>query len=164
MRRGFGALQSGSASRSRASSSTDAWIDTHPPQVASVGAGEAAVDMTTTVMMRHLPCKVGIARVLQGIYELGFSESFEMLYIPAAQGSAGPRPANLGYGFAVFRTPEAAAAFIRAFAGFQFAGSRSQKRGQAELARVQGFAAGLEMIREAAGSRDRPKGSFVCRL
>jgi len=100
----------------------------------------------TTLMIRHIPCRITQQQLASTIDEFGFEGKYDLLYLPT--GSSSPT-SNLGYGFVNFREEVDAAAFWAAFDGHRFAGTDSKKTCAVKPAHVQGFVANVRDIRNA---------------
>lgn len=78
-----------------------------------------------TLIIQNLPCSSTSRTIAETIDAVGFRGRFAFVYVPSAGSRYRQVKSTLGYGFIGFRTSADAAAFERAFQGFEF---RSQNR------------------------------------
>lgn len=106
----------------------------------------------TTLMLRNLPRRTTQERLARVVDDLGFHGMYNLVYMPAENN-------NNAYGFVNFFTVPAARSFFFAFNNCQYPGrmsSNAKKRPCAELAKVQGLAATLDLIH--AGNNFKKRG------
>lgn len=121
------------------------------------------IDATpTTVIIRHLPCRLDLLSLASALDTLGFAQRYDFLYLVGGHRCSRP-PQNLGYAFVNFPFPGDAEAFAVAFGGFRFKGFCSVKKGIAEVAQVQGVESCLQKVRRSSKGRV-VKGSMLLSL
>jgi len=87
-----------------------------------------------TLMLRNIPCRVNQEELVRIVEEMGLGGRYDYLYVPL---SHRPR-ANIGYAFVNLISEADEIAFKRAFDGFRFPGTLSQKVCAVQPARLQG--------------------------
>jgi len=98
----------------------------------------------TTLMVCDLPCCLSIQEVVDTMNLRGFSNAFDLIYMPRPKGLRSEKTGlhhNLGYAFVNFKTPEKAMEFERTFSDFTFPGGASMKRCYTKPAQRQGYKA-----------------------
>jgi len=98
----------------------------------------------TTLMFRNLPCRLSPQDVVNVIDEQGFSDAFDLFYLPPPKGVRSRKRLhrNQGFAFLNFKTPEYATAFEIHFNRFAFLNCNSStKLSYTTPARQQGFEA-----------------------
>ena len=100
-------------------------------------------------MLCDIPCRMSINQVLDAINQVGFSRTYDLVYVPSRPGSWRPKktksPQNMGYAFVNFTKPEFAAQFTIVFKDFAFPDSASTKLTFTKPAHTQGYEAHLQM-------------------
>lgn len=115
------------------------------PGSSSMGAGlasSAAADVTT-LMIRNIRKHLEIHKVIAVINEQGFENAYDMVYMPARDGTGPEIFRNLGYAFVNFKTTEDAARFTSTFHNLRC--SLSKKLVHIRPALLQGFHANMQM-------------------
>lgn len=87
----------------------------------------------TTMMIRHLPCKLLHNDITEALHEAGFDGTYEFVHVPCRK----HKKNNLGYAFVHFKDTVAAERFASIFSGYQFAGTRSNKICEVSVAHIQ---------------------------
>jgi hypothetical protein len=101
----------------------------------------------TTLMICDIPCRRSIEQILGAIDGVGFSNTYNLVYVPYKRPKKGcSQNVNMGYAFVNFITPEKATSFTRTFQNFAFPGSVSKKLSYAKAARSQGYQVNLERL------------------
>jgi len=98
----------------------------------------------TTLMVCDIPCRESIEQLMAVMDEVGFSKTYDLVYMPGQRGRQASR-GNVGYAFVNFKTTEWASAFMNIFQNIHFPNSASTKLSYAKPARDQGFAANYMM-------------------
>jgi len=98
----------------------------------------------TTLMVCDIPCRESIEQLMTVMDEVGFSKTYDLVYMPGQRGRQASR-GNVGYAFVNFKTTEWASAFMNVFQKIHFPNSASTKLSYAKPARDQGFAANYMM-------------------
>mmetsp|Transcript_10348 Transcript_10348/g.11574 ORF Transcript_10348/g.11574 Transcript_10348/m.11574 type:complete len:194 (+) Transcript_10348:8-589(+) len=101
----------------------------------------------TTMIIRNIPCRITLEQFVEVVNSLGFRDKYDLVHILVGKRAMNKQTPNLGYGFINFWEPADARAFGEAFSGYQFDGTNSTKKGQAQPAHVQGFLNSLHLIR-----------------
>jgi len=78
----------------------------------------------TTMMIRNIPCRCTIEKVLSDIDALGYAGTYDFFYLPQTR----KRSSNLGYAFINFRTSETARHFESSMVGHRFCFSKNQPK------------------------------------
>lgn len=108
----------------------------------------------TTLMIRNLPCKLSQEGLAQAIDELGFVETYDLVYMPRGSSS------SIGYGFVNFRSPEAASRFSCLVASGNF-GAAKDKPVFVTAAKHQGFLGALQAIAKGNNFRRRSQRPLI---
>jgi len=99
----------------------------------------------TTLMLCGIPCRVSFQEVIGVIGGKGFSDAYDVLYVPppphTGRRSKRSWSRNLGYAFVNLKTPELATAFALTFNNFVFPNNCSEKLCYTKPAHRQGFKA-----------------------
>lgn len=95
---------------------------------------------TTSLMICNIPCRVTQQQLVAVINSLGFTDTYDFLYLPAGGRSSATGSSNLGYGFVNFIEPEDASAFAATFTNFTFDDTSSTKVAKVRPAHIQGLA------------------------
>jgi len=98
----------------------------------------------TTLMLCDLPCSLGPQEILDEIDKRGFSDAYDMFYMPPPRRQKRTTQRNLGYAFLNLKTPEHATAFAIAFKTFVFPNRFSMKKSYTTPANKQGFKANFK--------------------
>jgi len=114
--------------------------------LARTSINPASTDVTdiTTLMVCDIPCRESIEQLMAVMDEVGFSKTYDLVYMPGQRGRQASR-GNVGYAFVNFKTTEWASAFMNIFQNIHFPNSASTKLSYAKPARDQGFAANYMM-------------------
>lgn len=110
----------------------------------------------TTLMIADIPCRKSIEDVIELIDSLGFTNTYNLVYMPSrmrphGQGSL----TNIGYGFVNFKTAQLAAEFGHAFKNIVFPNSATKKISYTKPARCQGFEANVAQYHSKSRGRLR---------
>jgi len=103
-----------------------------------------AIEPITTMMLCDIPCRLSIQEVVDAMDLQGFSNTFDLIYMPRPKGLRSEKAGlhhNLGYAFVNFTTPEKATEFVESFSDFIFPGGYSMKRCYTKPALCQGYKA-----------------------
>jgi hypothetical protein len=95
-----------------------------------------------TMMICHIPCRVGFNDICAAIESKGFGDSCDFLHVPQRYRHS-QSLTNLGYAFVNFTRIDVAEKFAEAFTGFQFPGKQSRKRCEVKHAHHQGYNASI---------------------
>eukprot|EP00929_Paragymnodinium_shiwhaense_P111370 TRINITY_DN7934_c0_g2_i2.p1 TRINITY_DN7934_c0_g2~~TRINITY_DN7934_c0_g2_i2.p1 ORF type:complete len:375 (-),score=71.45 TRINITY_DN7934_c0_g2_i2:269-1393(-) len=106
------------------------------------GACSMDTESATTLLIRHIPCRVVQSQLVDAVNSMGFDGKYDLIYLPLG-GRSETVVSNLGYGFINMLTVEDAKAFATAFEGYRFKWSGSQKVCAVRNARIQGFRGNL---------------------
>eukprot|EP00928_Gymnodinium_smaydae_P009132 TRINITY_DN13379_c0_g1_i1.p1 TRINITY_DN13379_c0_g1~~TRINITY_DN13379_c0_g1_i1.p1 ORF type:complete len:239 (-),score=30.38 TRINITY_DN13379_c0_g1_i1:289-1005(-) len=104
---------------------------------------EALRPSDTTVLVRHIPCKVGYKRMMLELKSLGLDGCYDFLYLPKSRRD---RHSNRGFCFVNFTSLDAVTHFSTKFANYQFADIQSQKLACVGRASVQGLKANVARL------------------
>eukprot|EP00928_Gymnodinium_smaydae_P068961 TRINITY_DN5228_c0_g2_i1.p1 TRINITY_DN5228_c0_g2~~TRINITY_DN5228_c0_g2_i1.p1 ORF type:complete len:165 (+),score=32.89 TRINITY_DN5228_c0_g2_i1:73-567(+) len=115
----------------------------------------------TTYMVCNLPCRVSEERLVEALGEMGFKDSFDIVYIPKLTNRAG-KVHNFGYGFVNFTSALTAATFPRVFHGYRFLEFASEKVCEVRDSHIQGKALSLYHMGKKRNGKSMSK-SFVAR-
>eukprot|EP00746_Dinoflagellata_sp_MGD_P084365 gnl/MRDRNA2_/MRDRNA2_33493_c0_seq1.p1 gnl/MRDRNA2_/MRDRNA2_33493_c0~~gnl/MRDRNA2_/MRDRNA2_33493_c0_seq1.p1 ORF type:complete len:594 (-),score=104.58 gnl/MRDRNA2_/MRDRNA2_33493_c0_seq1:154-1935(-) len=107
----------------------------------------------TTLMVRHIPCRLSPQDLVELLDNSGFKDKFNFLHLPVAAPMARTFTSNLGYCFINFTKPEFAEQFHEQFAGKRLGVSLSSKECEITHAHVQGFEANLRHFSRATRSK-----------
>jgi len=100
----------------------------------------------TTLMICDLPCRQSIHQLIEVINELGFGNTYDLVYLPPGKRHQKAKHSqNIGYAFVNFKLAENAAAFCQTFQDFVFPHCESKKLSFAKPAFRQGYEANLQM-------------------
>lgn len=97
----------------------------------------------TTLMVRNLPCKLSQEGLAKAADELGFTGTYDLVYIPRGASNF------VGYGFINFRTPDAASRFASVFSQYSFCTANTVRQVHIKVAKDQGMRKTLEAIRKS---------------
>eukprot|EP00928_Gymnodinium_smaydae_P071649 TRINITY_DN55185_c0_g1_i1.p1 TRINITY_DN55185_c0_g1~~TRINITY_DN55185_c0_g1_i1.p1 ORF type:complete len:416 (+),score=68.14 TRINITY_DN55185_c0_g1_i1:78-1325(+) len=117
---------------------------TYDGNIATEPTLELTNEQVTTLMIGGLPCKVDYRRMITELYRLGFDGSYDYVYLPKKSYSRGFH--FFGYGFINFLNHDEAMRFATAFDNYRFEGSTSAKRGNVQVAAVQGREANMNLF------------------
>jgi len=105
--------------------------------------------------------------IIDAIDAKGFSDDYDLFYVPLFPRKGHRRAKNMGYAFVNLKTPELATAFALAFTNFAFPNSCSGKLSCTKPAHWQGFEANVEHRLEDKGnehlSKHRVEAVCACR-
>jgi hypothetical protein len=110
----------------------------------------------TTLMLRHIPNRYTQRELLQELDELGFSGTFDFLYLPLDKGTM----SNVGYAFVNFLEPSWAEKCLQVFQSHNFRRHRKKVSGKTaavSYAHIQGLEANLRHYQKAAISTVKQK-------
>jgi len=109
----------------------------------------------TTLMIRNIPNRYTQCELIQELGDLGFTETFDFLYIPLDKGTM----SNVGYAFVNFLTPVWAQKCMAAFEGYRFRRHRhtSGKIATVSVAHLQGLEANVKHYQRTAVNNARLK-------
>jgi hypothetical protein len=111
----------------------------------------------TTVMIRHIPCRLSQQDLVELLDKSGFEDKFNFLHLPVAAPMARTFTSNLGYCFINFSEPEFAKEFQEKFAGSRLGVSLSSKECEITTAHVQGLEANLRHFKRVTRSKSYHK-------
>jgi hypothetical protein len=101
-------------------------------------------------MLSNLPCRVTQPQMMTILDDLGFGDSYDLLYLPVGKPSSKSGTSNLGYGFVNFKTVEDAQLCFEVFEGFNDWKLPSDKVCTVEWSRpTQGLPANIEKYRNS---------------
>jgi len=98
----------------------------------------------TTLMLCDLPCRLSILEVVDAMNLQGFSDTYDLIYMPRPKGLRSEKAGlhhNLGYAFVNFTAPEKAKEFAAVFSDVIFPGGLSMKKCYTKPAQRQGYKA-----------------------
>eukprot|EP00928_Gymnodinium_smaydae_P058641 TRINITY_DN41823_c0_g1_i1.p1 TRINITY_DN41823_c0_g1~~TRINITY_DN41823_c0_g1_i1.p1 ORF type:complete len:171 (-),score=29.17 TRINITY_DN41823_c0_g1_i1:196-708(-) len=97
--------------------------------------------VTTTLMLRNIPCKINAKRLARDLHDQGFAGTYDYLHVPSRRKNCA---SNLGYAFINFIDVRDAARFEAVFNGYVFEWTCSKKQCYVTAAAIQGLEANLQ--------------------
>jgi hypothetical protein len=107
----------------------------------------------TTMMIRNIPSRYSQQDLVLDLKELGFTSTFDFLYIPMDQGTS----ANVGYAFVNFISPTWAAKCMDSFQNYRFSRQPRgcNKTARVSVAHIQGLDKNLQHYENSAVNASR---------
>ena len=99
----------------------------------------------TTLMICNMPSRLAYGRILDAINSYGFTNTYDMFYLPLSRCGRGVGICNRGYAFVNFKHPEAATEFASIFQDVLIPGCASRKYVFTRPAHHQGYKKNLEV-------------------
>jgi len=97
----------------------------------------------TSLMLRHIPCRMPQAQLFQDVVDMGFAGTFNFLYLPREKRTRSARSSNLGYGFINFIAEEDAQRFTHMCNNVTLGKTSSKKIAVVQPAHLQGLEANI---------------------
>lgn len=127
-------------------------------------AAEGAEEAPTTLMIRNVPNRYMPRELLTEIEDMGFSGTFNFLYLPMdrhgwrRQRGTGKKgtPSNVGYAFVNFVDPATAQRFMTLAQGYTFKGAGPGRTAVISVAHIQGLEANMAHYENAAVNGGAP--------
>eukprot|EP00928_Gymnodinium_smaydae_P020525 TRINITY_DN1792_c0_g2_i1.p1 TRINITY_DN1792_c0_g2~~TRINITY_DN1792_c0_g2_i1.p1 ORF type:complete len:219 (+),score=38.28 TRINITY_DN1792_c0_g2_i1:212-868(+) len=105
-------------------------------------------DNVTTLVLKDIPYNLTVSDMQDELELLGFTDSVDLIHFAK-------RKKFMGYAFVNFVSAAEARRFAKVFVDYRFEGNTSTKRGNAQVANIQGLAANVALLRrgyEKAGN------------
>jgi len=97
----------------------------------------------TSLMIRHIPCRMSQNKLFQDVVDMGFAGTFDFLYLPSEKRTQSARGSNLGYGFINFIAEEDAQRFTKMCGNLTLGKTSSKKIASVQPAHLQGLEANI---------------------